>query len=124
MPGDTLLDVSFNFGYLAAGMSTPYRPFVYAELKMVRASDKAVLMQRTIAYNTLNTVNIPETAVTIAPDPAYEFKDFDALIADPDRARRMRPSRRRRASGIRRRASTKPVNAARIKCSRCLVAKV
>lgn len=86
MPGDTLLDVSFNYGYLAAGMSTPYRPFVYAELKMVRASDKAVLMQRTIAYNTLNTVNIPETAVTIAPDPAYEFKDFDALIADPDRA--------------------------------------
>lgn len=86
LPADAYLDISMNYGYLAAGMSTPYRPFIYAECRMVRASDKAVLMQRTIAYNVLNTVNIPETAVTIAPDPAYEFKDFDALIADPDRA--------------------------------------
>lgn len=82
--GDVFLDVSMNFGYLAAGLSTPYRPFVYTECKLVRASDKAVLMQRTVAYNPLG--NVPEQAVTIAPDPAYEFKDFDALVADPDRA--------------------------------------
>jgi hypothetical protein len=84
MQGDAFLDVSMNFGYLAAGISTPYRPFVYAECKVVRASDKSVLMQRTVAYNPIGIV--PEQAVTIAPDPVYEFKDFDAIMADPDRA--------------------------------------
>jgi hypothetical protein len=81
---DAHLDVVMYYGYIASGMSTPYRPFVSVNAKMVRASDNALLMQKSIFYNPLN--GAPEQTVTIAPDPAYEFADFDALKADPDRA--------------------------------------
>ena len=84
VPGDAFLDIKMQYGYLAAGISTPYRPFVFVECKLVKASDKSVLMQRTIAYNSLWPV--PDQGVTLAPDPVYEFKDFDALIAEPDKA--------------------------------------
>jgi len=81
---DAYIDVVMNYGYLAAGLSTPYRPFVHVDCKLVRASDNAVLMQKSIFYNPLNSA--PSQTVTIAPDPNYEFKDFDALMGDPDRA--------------------------------------
>jgi hypothetical protein len=81
---DAYIDVVMNYGYQAAGMSTPYRPYVYVDCKLVRTSDHALLMQKSIFYNPLN--GAPAQTVTISPDPAYEFKDFDALMADPDRA--------------------------------------
>jgi hypothetical protein len=81
---DAYIDVVMNYGYYAAGLSTPYRPFVFVDVKLVRTSDKALLMQKSIFYNPLN--NAPSQTVTLAPDPAYEFADFDALMADPDRA--------------------------------------
>jgi hypothetical protein len=82
--GDAYLDVLMNYGYLATGIATPYRPFVYVECRLVRASDKQTLMQRTVVYNPLGAV--PEQAVTVAPDPAYVFDDFDALKNDPEKA--------------------------------------
>jgi hypothetical protein len=82
--GDAHLDVVMHYGYIASGMSTPYRPFVSVNVKLVRASDSALLMQKSIFYNPLN--GAPENTVTIAPDPTYEFTDFDALTADPAKA--------------------------------------
>jgi hypothetical protein len=82
--GDAHLDIVMYYGYIASGMATPYRPFVSVNAKLVRASDNALLMQKSVFYNPLN--GAPENTVTIAPDPAYEFADFDALTADPAKA--------------------------------------
>jgi len=85
---DAYLDVAlvgYEYGYIAAGIgsSTPYRPFAYARCRLVRASDGAVLMDDTVVYNPIGT---PAKMVTIAPDPAYAFTDFDTLVGDPDKA--------------------------------------
>lgn len=82
--GDAHFDVLMNYGYVATGISTPYRPFVYIECRLVRASDKQTLMQRTVVYNPI--FGVPEQAVTVAPDPTYVFDDFEALQADPEKA--------------------------------------
>lgn len=81
---DAHLDIVLHYGYYAAGISTPYRPFVSLTTKLVRASDKALLMQKSVFYNPLGAA--PEQTVTIAPDPAYEFTDFDALKGNPEKA--------------------------------------
>jgi hypothetical protein len=78
------LDVALNYGYYASGLSTPYRPFVMANAKLVRNSDGALLMQKSIFYNPLNAA--PEQTITVPPNPAYEFADFDTLKANPDKA--------------------------------------
>ncbi len=74
-----------GYGYLAAGIGsdTPYRPVLYLETRLVRASDKAVLMSDRIRYNPVNQVT---QVITIPPDPAYDFKDFDTLVGHPDSA--------------------------------------
>jgi hypothetical protein len=78
------LDVVVNYGYYASGLSTPYRPFVSAAAKLVRNSDSALLMQKSIFYNPLNAA--PEQTVTVPPNPAYEFSDFDTLKSNPEKA--------------------------------------
>jgi hypothetical protein len=85
---DAYLDTSFigtGYGYVAAGIgsSTPYRPFIYLNCRLVRASDSSVLMQDTILYD---PINAGTKIVTISPDPAYTFTDFDAMEADPKNA--------------------------------------
>ncbi len=85
-PADTRVDayldvVSTGYGYLAAGTSDsePYRPFFYVRVRLVRASDNSVLMQDVIAYNPLGA---PPKEITLSPDPAYAFSDWDALTAN------------------------------------------
>jgi hypothetical protein len=86
-PGiDAYLDVSSfpdGFGYAAAGIgsSQPYRPFVWLKVKLVRASDGSVLMQDTVMYNPIGT---NDKWVTVSPDPAYQFEDFDTLTGHAD----------------------------------------
>jgi hypothetical protein len=83
-PGvDAYLDVvSLGYGYVAAGIGSanPYRPFATVNVRLIRASDHAVLLQDIVAYN---PVNGTAKAVTISPDPAYQFPDSSALDADP-----------------------------------------
>jgi hypothetical protein len=82
-PVDAYLDlVTVGYGYVAAGIgaNTPYRPAVGLKARLVRAKDQAVLMQDTIAYNPIGK---PGQTVTIAPDPAHQYRDFDSLMADP-----------------------------------------
>jgi hypothetical protein len=84
---DAYLDVSavgIGYGYIAAGIgaSQPYRPYVWLDCKLVRASDASVLMQDRVMYN---PVGEPSRQVTISPDPAYQFPDFDSLMASPNK---------------------------------------
>lgn len=85
---DAYLDLSFigdGYGYLSSGIgaATPYRPFVYLNCKLVRASDGAVLMQDTILYDPIAQT---DKTVTVSPDPAYAFETFDMLEASPRKA--------------------------------------
>jgi hypothetical protein len=84
---DAYLDVVVGaYGYMAAGIgdSTPYRPAVRIKVRLVRATDASVLMEDLVFYNPLGT---PEKVITIAPDPDYDFADFDALVANPPKAK-------------------------------------
>lgn len=91
-PGaDAFLDVTFEgdgYGYIAAGISksTPYRPYVYVDCKLVRASDKAVLMEDQILYNPILPAASQNNGITISPNPDYEFPTFDDMKADPPHA--------------------------------------
>ncbi len=80
---DAYLDVVVGaYGYVAAGVgdANPYRPVVGMGCKLVRVSDGTVLMRDFVAYN---PVNPRGNLITISPNPAYQFVDFDALTADP-----------------------------------------
>jgi hypothetical protein len=82
-PVDAYLDLVVGaYGYLAAGIQStaPYRPVFYVAARLVRAGDKTVLMRDAVVYNPLNPNG---SLVTISPDPAYSFVDFDTLMADP-----------------------------------------
>ncbi len=84
---DAYLDlVTMGYGYIAAGIggNTPYRPQVGIRARLVRARDSAILMQDEVIYNQVGPSS--GKAVTIAPDPSYQFRDFDALIAQPEGA--------------------------------------
>jgi hypothetical protein len=82
---DAYLDVSVgNYGYVAAGIrdSTPYRPFVYLNVKLVRP-DGSVLMQDQVLYDPVAPFD-RGNHVSLSPDPAYTFTDFDEMEAKPD----------------------------------------
>lgn len=86
-PADAYLDlVVMNYGYIAAGIgdSTPYRPIVSVKVRLVRASDSSVLMQDTVLYNPYNAAGGTAQAVTISPNPTYEFTNFGDLEAMPE----------------------------------------
>ena len=76
------LDVRTQYGYIAAGLgkSNPYRPAFWARARLVDGQSSAVLMEDTVMYNPLGS---PKNIITIAPDPAEQFTDFDAMMANP-----------------------------------------
>lgn len=85
---DAYLDIVFsgtNYGYVAAGIgkSTPYRPYVYVNCRLVRASDGTILMQDIVLDN---SVNVPKDVVTVSANPDYAFTNFDDLNGDPNKA--------------------------------------
>jgi hypothetical protein len=51
--------------------------------RLVSVKDSSVLMQDLILYNPVAPAS---KAITVAPDPAYTFKDFDALVGNPGNA--------------------------------------
>lgn len=84
---DAYLDIVLSYGYVAAGIgSTPYRPIVYVTTRLVRASDSSVLMQDAVAYNRVGPYGANSKAVTIPPDQAYSFSNFEKLVSDPTTA--------------------------------------
>lgn len=84
---DAYLDVVVvSYGYIASGIGsdTPYRPFVVAKCRLLRASDSAVLMQDAVIYNrVMNQYPANDKTVTIPPDPKFSFANFDSLVAYP-----------------------------------------
>lgn len=89
LPVDAFLDVAvYTYGYIAAGIgsSTPYRPMIILKARLVKASDRAVIMQNQVAYNPIGFGSAAAKLVTIPPDPSYQFTDFDSLMADPPKA--------------------------------------
>lgn len=85
---DAYLDVVFTgsaYGYVAAGVgkSLPYRPYVYMQCRLVRASDGATLMQDTVLDN---AIFAQKNVVSLSANPDYVFTDFTALNADPKKA--------------------------------------
>ncbi|HVV64912.1 MAG TPA: hypothetical protein VHC42_05550 [Rhizomicrobium sp.] len=84
---DAYFDIVVDqYGYVAAGIasSTPYRPYVYLNCKLVQASNGAVLMQDSIYYDPVAPFGQGKN-VSISPDPAYTFVDFDALESEPQK---------------------------------------
>lgn len=85
---DAYLDIVVGqYGYVAAGIasSTPYRPYVYLNCKLVQASNGAVLMQDSIFYDPVAPFGQGKN-VSISPDPAYTFVDFDAMENAPQKS--------------------------------------
>lgn len=83
---DAYLDlVATTYGYMATGIGadTPYRPWLEVRARLVNARDGSVLMQDIVVYNPLNG---RDHVVTIAPDPARQYYNFNSLMADPDGA--------------------------------------
>jgi len=80
---DGLLDIAIiNYGYMSAGAGQPFRPTVWAKVKLVRVSDGSTLMENIIIYNPLNAT---QGVVTLPPNPEFSFRNRTELLADPGR---------------------------------------
>lgn len=81
---DAYLDMTYYYGYISAGIagSTPYRPFFYTDVRLVKATDSSVLMEDSIFYNPLNA---PKGRVIITPSPDYAFPKFDDVMSNPEK---------------------------------------
>jgi hypothetical protein len=80
---DAYLDIIvLAYGYAAAGIgdATPYRPHYHIRTRLTRVSDDAVLFEDTVVYNPMVAAN---QVVTVTADPAYQYVDFDTLMAAP-----------------------------------------
>jgi len=81
---DAYLDVVVqSYGYLSAGAGQPFRPTVYANVRLVSAKDTSkTLMENQIAYNSMAP---RQGVVTLSANPEYEFKNRADMLADPQR---------------------------------------
>lgn len=81
---DAYLDLTVvNFGYLSAGAGQPFRPTVFANVRLISARDtKKVLMENRVVYNAMGP---QQGVITLSPDPQYAFDNRAALLEDPKR---------------------------------------
>ena len=80
---DGYLDIAITqYGYMSSGAGQPFRPTVWAKVKLVKVSDGSVLMENIILYNPLNGA---DGVVTLPPNPDYAFKNRSELLENPDR---------------------------------------
>jgi hypothetical protein len=80
---DAYLDmVVMNYGYMSSGAGQPFRPTVYAKIRLMRVSDNALLMENTILYNPIAPT---EGMITLSPNPEYAFHHREGLLEDPAR---------------------------------------
>jgi hypothetical protein len=69
-------------GYMSSGAGQPFRPTVYAKVRLMRASDNTLLMENMILYNPIAPT---EGVITLAPNPEYAFRNREGLLEDPTR---------------------------------------
>jgi hypothetical protein len=81
---DAYLDVVvLNYGYLSAGAGQPFRPTVWANLRLVSAKNPSKpLMENMIVYNGMG---VQAGVITLSANPAYAFSNREELLADPKR---------------------------------------
>ena len=80
---DAYLDITLNYyGYMSSGAGQPFRPSVWAQVKLVKVADGSTVMENQIVYNPLN---VAEGVVTLPPNPEYAFNNRGDLLADPAR---------------------------------------
>lgn len=83
---DAYLDITLvgdGYGYVASGIgdTQPFRPFVWANCRLIKASDGSVLMQDMVLYNWVAINGMKVKAVEVSPDPAYSYPNMDDLVA-------------------------------------------
>lgn len=80
---DAYLDIVLaHHGYLSAGAFQPFRPSASAQVRLVSAADPTrILMDNRIVYNGMTTADAG--VITLTPNPDYEFKNREELLADP-----------------------------------------
>lgn len=81
---DAYLDIVVTgYGYLSAGAGQPFRPTAGATVRLVSAKDTGkTLMENVIIYNGMAP---REGVITLTANPEYEFRNREALLADPTR---------------------------------------
>jgi hypothetical protein len=78
---DAYLDIVVTeYGYMSSGAGQPFRPTVYAKVRLMRASDNTLLMENMILYNPIAPT---EGVITLAPNPEYAFRNREGLLEDP-----------------------------------------
>jgi hypothetical protein len=73
-----------GYGYFTPGQTTanPWKPFAFVSFRLVRASDQTVLAQNTVLYTPWWKQDT-ENSLTIPPDEAYTFAEFENVTANP-----------------------------------------
>ena len=80
---DAFLDLRVTPGYAAEGPTTPYLPFYEVCARLVDARTKQVLYQSFMRYGT--PAYMPEGMRSLGTGAAHGFKNFDDLMANPQR---------------------------------------
>lgn len=84
---DAYLDVvSGGYGYVSAGIGSPWRPSAHFKIRMVDSDTQDILMENYIAYNPLNYAGQQAAggAITLTPNPEYAFEKMEDMEAAPD----------------------------------------
>ena len=82
--GDAVLAIAMFGEYAAAGPGGEVLPKVGAYVRVVDTNSGALLYQERLAY----CFALAQSDATVLPcDPRYRFKNVDALVADPAKAR-------------------------------------
>ena len=71
-----------NYGYVSAGSGQPWRPTAYALVRLVSVSDRRVLLENHIAYNTMQA---PRGVITLTPNPDFAFENREEMVTNPER---------------------------------------
>lgn len=80
---DAYLDLGFGAGYFSASATDDYIPTVRSGARLVRRGSNDIIYQDIVSYGyEMRAVE----AVSIPADKEYCFRNYDALIKEPDRA--------------------------------------
>ncbi|WP_410499925.1 hypothetical protein [Chitinibacter sp. S2-10] len=81
---DGILATKIYAAYIAAGPTTPYYPYIRAEVALADSKNGKILYQDTFTYG----YTFPESkTVHLNSRPEYQFNDIDQLVAKTDLAR-------------------------------------
>ena len=80
---DAYLDSTFGAGYMCASATTDYIPTLRTLVRLVKRGSNQILYEDHISYGYELRAG---DWVSIAAEQQYFFKDFGALMANPDKS--------------------------------------